>query len=115
MAVWPVSLPTSFLFQGYSEQPQDNVLRFQPEVGPPKMRRRATAAARVIDGTLILKQTLRAVLDDFYTTTLTHGADTFNWKDPGNGPGTYAFNAPPSYSLIAPGVWRIGLQLLRYA
>lgn len=115
MAAWPASLPTALLAQGYSEQPQDNITRFQPEVGPAKMRRRGTAAARIIAGEIIVKQTSRVVLDDFYTATLSHGSDTFTWKDPGKGAGTYAFNAPPSYSLIAPGTWRIAIQLLRYA
>lgn len=113
--VWPLSLPTALLAAGYTETPQENLLRFQPEVGPAKLRRRGTAAGRIIDGSLVLKQTSRAVLDDFYAITLSHGADTFSWRDPGKGPGTYAFNAPPQYSLVAPGVWRVGLQLLRYA
>ena len=113
--VWPLTLPTALLVQGFSEQPQDNIVRFQPEVGPAKLRRRGTAAARLIDGMLILKQSSRNVFDDFYKTTLSHGADAFYWKDPGNGPGVYAFSAPPQYSLIAPGVWRVGIQLLRYA
>lgn len=115
MATWPVTLPTALLAQGYAEQPQDNVLRFQPEVGPAKMRRRGTAAGRVIQGELVLKQTLRAVLDEFYETTLSHGSASFNWRDPGKGPGVFAFSAPPSYVLIAPGVWRVSLQFLRYA
>lgn len=114
-AIWPPSLPSALLVAGYTEQPQDNLIRFQPQVGPAKLRRSGTAAARTIDGSLILKQTSRQVLDDFYKTTLSHGSDTFTWRDPGNGPGTYAFAAPPQYSLIAPGVWRVAVRLIRYA
>lgn len=115
MAVWPTTLPKAFLVDGYGEQPQDNALRFQTELGPPKMRRRGTAAARTISGAIIVKQSLREVFDYFYETTLSHGVDSFNWDDPGKGPGTYAFAGPPSYSLVAPGTWRIAMQLLRYA
>lgn len=113
--VWPVTLPKAMLAEGYSEQFQENAIRFQPEVGPAKMRRRGTAAGRVIEGAIVVKQSLRDVFDDFYETTLSHGTDTFYWHDAGNGPGTYAFNAPPSYSCVAPGTWRIALQLIRYA
>lgn len=115
MAMWPTTLPTAFLVRGYTEQKQDNAVRFQPDVGPPKLRRRSTAAARTITGALVLKQSLREVFDDFYSTMLSDGADTFTWKDPGKGPGTYVFNAPPQYRLLAPGTWEVTVQLLRYA
>jgi len=41
--IWPAVLPQVPIKDGYSEEPQDNVVRSQPDAGPGKSRRRYTA------------------------------------------------------------------------
>jgi hypothetical protein len=82
-AVWPSGLPLRFLQDpGATEQPPDIVLETTMDAGPPKARRRYTAGYRMVSGSLALTHAQRAVLDDFYITTLQGGALTFDWIHP---------------------------------
>lgn len=99
MATWPTSLPDNFLASAYSESPPDNTIRTKMDVGPPKMRRRGTAAARPIRGTLLMTDAQLATFDTFYDSTLDSGADRFDWTHPRSGSSVeFRFVSPPSYS-----------------
>lgn len=80
---WPVSLPQRPRSQGFSGGPQDSRARFDPDYGPPILRRRTTANPRLFDATF---PNLRAVqleaFDAFYDADLAGGALAFAWRDP---------------------------------
>ncbi len=69
-----------------AEQPQSVVVRTQMEKGPPKQRRRASRQ--------MIQRTVRYALDSktdyqnfmaWYRTSISHGADWFDWTDPVDG------------------------------
>ena len=78
-AVWPASLPQRFLLQGYREQLPDPVIRTQMDAGPPKARRRYTAAYRPIQGRLHCSAAQTATLEEFHQTVCAGGSLPFDW------------------------------------
>jgi hypothetical protein len=97
-AVWPSALPQRFLQDpGATEQPPDLMLETQMDAGPPKARRRYTAGYRMVSGSIVLTHAQRAILDDFYVTTLEGGALTFDWIHPiTSQPATFRFLPQPN-------------------
>ena len=79
---WPASLPQELLQRGYSQREGDNVLRSQTDVGPPKRRRRFTAAIGKLSGQLMLNHADLATLLNFYKNDLKDGSLSFLFPDP---------------------------------
>jgi hypothetical protein len=66
------------LAPGYDEQPPDERIRTPMDVGPAKLRRRASAGVQPIKGTIRCSSTQRTTCDDFYRTTLSGGVLQFD-------------------------------------
>ncbi len=112
MATWPASLPQYVLVEGYSEAPPQNTIRTSMDVGPPKMRRRSTAAVRPITGNQHMNKTQVAALDTFYVTTLNSGVDQFDWVHPRTQSAVdFRFTAPPQYESLGGTAWMVTLSL----
>ena len=95
---WPATLPDELLMRGYSESMADNTLRTGMDVGPAKLRRRATTATYPIAGQQIMDATELGYLKTFYGTTLLSGSRRFSWTDPiGGGAIELRFTSPPSW------------------
>lgn len=92
------------------------------DVGPAKLRRRATAdVTRYEPVSLLMSRTQLATFDAFYTTTLLHGALTFEWTHPRTGNTVDArLTGAPTYTPAAPrqdgakDKWRVefGVEIL---
>ena len=80
--IWPESLPGSLLAQGFSKQPQSNVLRTTMDAGPKKTRRRYTARTVNFSGRLIFDTSELAVFEQFYNVALADGVLRFIFADP---------------------------------
>ena len=80
---WPPALPQSFEIDGYSVRPNENVIREEMEVGPPKTRRRASVSTVDVTAELKLTESQRAYFDGFYKNVLFHGTRAFRMRDPG--------------------------------
>jgi len=91
MATWPASLPQTLLQASYKETLPRTKIRTQMDAGPPKQRRRYTAAPRPITACQNLTTTQVADLKTFHNTTLQGGALAFDWTDPIPGSGTVSF------------------------
>lgn len=76
------SLPPLNQLHNYVETPPDVTLMTQPSAGPPKIRRRLTAAPRIITGQLLCTLDQVSILDDFFTTTLKGGSTTLSVAHP---------------------------------
>ena len=114
MATWPGSsvLPQVMEYNSYTETMPNNVLRTKMGVGPPKLRRRATAAIRPLSGTMVLTSTQVVALDTFYTSTLNDGVTSFDWTRPrATATASFRFREPPTYVAIADNLWRVKLSL----
>jgi hypothetical protein len=113
MPSWPATLPQQPLY-GWSEKRQRNVAAFEPEVGPPKLRRRSTAASAACSGAFLLTDAQRETFDDFFEADLADGALPFTWPDPRTGRmHSWIFTAAPDFVTEQPGTVKMSVQLLR--
>jgi hypothetical protein len=84
-AAWPSTLPAAPVFGGFTEQRQTNVAAFNPDVGPPKYRRRSTAVGVPTSAIFWMTPTQVADFDTFFETTLVDGTLPFTWDHPLSG------------------------------
>lgn len=115
MAAWPGSLP-QYMEIGISEQRQQGFVRTENSMGPAKQRKRFTAAARYVTGTMTLTKAQRDTFETFYSTTLGEGAAEFTMSDAKDfGTVTCRFVDAPEMQLIAAGGstghWKVNLSL----
>jgi len=116
MAEWPTSLPDEFLLDGYSGSMPDNVIRQDMSVGPPKQRRRSTAAVEPITGRIVLDDndspSQLVTFNAFYRTTLSDGAVSFTWTHPETGSSAdFIFTSPPVKTPAGAGYWFVDMSL----
>ncbi|KKK88167.1 hypothetical protein LCGC14_2745910 [marine sediment metagenome] len=113
MPAWPAGLPQDPLLDGIQEASPDTRLVTQMEQGPPKVRRRFTAAERGIGMRMIMTTAQIETLDDFFVLTLGSGSLTFTWKHPRTGnAATYRFKDPPSWVPLSGTKWGVELALM---
>ncbi len=115
MASYPASLPDDFLQADFSESAPDNVIASDMDVGPPKTRRRSSAAVRKISGNVLMTSAQVATHDTFFTATLYDGAEPFDWTDPRTGANVsylYQPGSPPLYTPAGPGRWIVTIKLM---
>lgn len=117
MAIWPGTLPQYFEV-GVQDTRQQGFIRSQTDTGPYKQRKRFTATSRFLSGTMLMTGTQRATFETFYKTTLSGGADAFDFIDPADFSTCSArFVSPPTLSAVAGGdtsgtaQWRVELAL----
>jgi len=117
MAVWPVSLPQYFEL-GVQDTRQQGFIRSTTDTGPYKQRKRFTATARFLAGSMLLTGSERATFETFYKTTISEGTDAFDFIDPIDFSTVSArFTQPPSLSAISGGdtattvQWRMDIML----
>jgi hypothetical protein len=70
------------MLQGFDETPGENTLRSAMDVGPAKVRRRATSAVRKVNGQLLVSSDELEIFKTFYVDTLLSGALRFYWTEP---------------------------------
>lgn len=113
MPAWPSSLPPAPFTGGFAEAPQDNAIRFTPEVGPSMTRRRGTSRVTNVSITLPPMTGAQATtLEDFYRDDLKDGNLTFTWAHPRTGASaTFKFAGPYRLSHIALDLWQASFEL----
>jgi hypothetical protein len=114
MPTWPATLPAAPATSGWQETPEDNVARFQPDVGPPKLRRRYTGSGSKVSARFLMTTDQCADLDDFFRGDLADGSLPFTWAHPVTGASlTWVFEGPPSYEASDYGLFNVSVQLRR--
>jgi len=79
---YPELLPSGLLEEGFSKQPQSNVIRTTMDAGPKKARRRYTARTVKYSGKQIFDVAEMAVFEQFYHNVIADGALRFYFTDP---------------------------------
>ena len=83
MAVaYPITLPILPLAQGFQKQREDNRLAFQPEIGPPKRRRRTFMSMYLMPMTIQMTTSELAIFEAWYDDDLSEGTYQFTFTDP---------------------------------
>lgn len=77
MPTWPATLPPTFDSEGLSVEEPDVLVESQPELGPPIVRRRTTAAPEVLTGMIICDSAQVAAFKSFLRTDTMGGALAF--------------------------------------
>jgi hypothetical protein len=113
MPAWPSDLPQLPLVQGFSETAPTLAVRSPMDVGPAKVRRRATAGVTQLKCTFRLSAAQRASLLTFWQTTLAGGALSYSWTHPISGTAiTCRIVEPPGLTPVAGGVsWLAALSI----
>lgn len=78
---WPTSLPQSPLLEGFSDVPQDSVIRSEMD-GLTKQRNRYSAVINDVVESYLMSPAQFSTFRDFYFQTLGNGAEEFLKKDP---------------------------------
>lgn len=109
--IWPVSLPQVLCLDGQKGKRKSNVIRTGMDAGPAKARRRYTVTEKLFEGSIIVTETQRLLLEDWYKTVLGDGTLRFVMKDPQTlQPAEFRFTE--DYDEIAlDGVWQISMKL----
>ena len=111
---WPVSLPQSFIRDGYAEGLADNRIVDNFETGPPAVRRRATSAPFPVEGKMIMTTAEWETFRTFCETTLTGLVLPFGFPEHGvAAPGEWLvrFTDPPGRVYLGGGNWSVSLSL----
>ena len=91
--------------QGFSETAPTLAVRSPMDVGPAKVRRRATAGVTQLKCAFRLSAAQRGSLLTFWETTLAAGALSYSWTHPISGAGiTCRIVEPPGFTQAAGGV-----------
>lgn len=115
-AVWPSGqIPLRALQSSYAEQPENNRLKYEPELGPPKLRRRSTVRADTISFETHMTQAQYDALMTFYTADLENGTLTFTRQHPRTFAADveFMFSAPPTFAVLGGNLYRVTLSLLK--
>jgi hypothetical protein len=118
--IFPASISRAPRVDELRETTPDTTLRSQMDVGPDKLRRRASAGVRTFEAVLDVTRTQVATLDAFYQADTAGGTLPFQWKNPRTGnTADFRFSSRPQYQPRAPRgdgteFWRatFGLELL---
>lgn len=108
---WPGTLPQKLLRDGFAEESPDNLIVSDMSVGPAKVRRRTTAAVRMIRGTLHMTSAQVSTFRTFVKTTIADRSQPFTFPDPYGG-AALLVRMPTPYRVSAVGIdWRIDIEL----
>lgn len=114
MPTWPTSLPCYPVDGTFTETPQRNVARFQPEIGPSMTRRRSTANGSLASLTWKMNKAELAIFMTFYETELKDGSLSFSMKHPiTDYSHSWSFESEPEISSIGRNVHTVAVQLRR--
>lgn len=113
---WPSAgdFPQLPLNGQWQRQRQKNLLVFEPDVGPPLVRRRSTVSTLTSTFTIQLTTTQVAALDAFFETDCAEGAIQFNLDNPETGDTElWAWAEPPAVSHVTGSIYRAQCSLRR--
>lgn len=113
MPSWPADVPVSPLIGQLQIAPEDNVLRFKPDVGPDYRRKRFSSAVHAYSFPVIMTGTQLASFEAFFGVTLQGGALAFDMTNPKSGATrSFWFTAPYQIdTLQGHDVYRVTLPL----
>ena len=117
MSTWPTDLPQCPILNAFSEQRQRNLVSFKPDVGPPKIRRRASASAVLAAVSFRMTDDDVGSFNTFFEDTLKDGSLPFDWQHPIDGliySWWFDSGEAPRLDRMTSTTFRVSLNLLRF-
>lgn len=110
---WPPDVNTTNYGSSYSETPDTNFAEFQPDVGPPKRRRRMSIATDMIAFSLIMTTAEYASFINFYRFGLADGTLPFSFPLGRTGvTSTYVFTGQaPAMKYVDFGLYEVSITM----
>lgn len=109
--MWPTSIPQLLRLDGQKAQRKNNVIRTQMDAGPSKARKRYTVSEKLFEGTIIVTEEERQILENWYRDTLGDGTLRFAMKDP-QSLQLSEFRFTEDYTEVSlEGLWKITMKL----
>lgn len=81
-SAWPTSFPQRFLVSGYSQSAPDGLIRSDNDVGPANVRRRSSAAAAPLAGSVVMTSQQLSDFQSFVAYSLFDASLPFAFPDP---------------------------------
>jgi hypothetical protein len=78
---WPDELPQLLRLEGLSATKKGNVIRTSMDAGPAKARQRYTVSTKNFTGSILVTESQRKILENWYTNILGNGTLRFKMKD----------------------------------
>lgn len=111
MPVWPITLPTAPLLDGFIETTPETIIRSEMDAGPAKVRNRTTAGVRKFSMAFILDKIQTATFDSFYLNDLSGGTNSFDFEHPRTGETlSLRLTKPPRYNAQNARYFRVSLE-----
>lgn len=108
---WPITLPSEWLEEGYSEEQPSIAIRTQMDVGPAKSRGRVTTNVKPIERVVIMTSAQLTIFDDFFQGTLSGGVSEFDAVHPRLGTIDLRFSGLPRAVPIGGGYYKLTMRL----
>lgn len=109
--MWPATLPPVLRLDGQKARKKSNVIRTEMDAGPAKARRRYTVTEKLFEGSIILTEAQREILENWYQNTLGDGTLRFVMKDPQTlEPAEFRFSEDYEEDSLD-GLWTISMKL----
>lgn len=116
MPTWPTTggFPPAPLRGSWQRQRQKNTTRFDPDVGPPLVRKRSTVSTLMATFNILLTTAQLATLDTFYADDCNEGATPFDFENPETEvTEAWSWDEPPAVSDNGQGSFIVGCKLRR--
>lgn len=111
-AAWPGGVNQNAQVRSYGEAPDDNVARFNPEVGPPKTRRRMSISTDTLSFDLILTSSEYDTFIAFFRSTIIDGTLPFTFTHPRTSVvTTFVFVSPPKLSALSANYYNLAMSI----
>lgn len=112
-ATWPSGLPQIPLQDGFNEKEGKATIDTPMDAGPPKSRRRFTAAPMPVEMQFLMTKEQKLLFQTFYRDTIASGSLRFNFTDPTEEElYEYRIVEPPEYTAAGP-QWYVRCKMLR--
>lgn len=113
---WPSTVNTNINQGGYGEKPEANNANFQPEVGPPKYRRRTSIPTTIYSWTGWFTSAEYDAIVAFYRTTLLDGTVPFMFPNQRTGAtDTFQFTDAPAITGVQGITYTVSLPVRKIA
>ena len=108
---WPSSLQQLLNQESFTVGFADTIIKSEMDIGAPKRRRRFTKAVKQMTCSIWVTSSQYSILENFYTTTLNGGIDSFEFSHPITKVlSLYKFSGAPTVNYIGGDTYTVSMS-----